>query len=104
MSATVTPTPGVGRPLTINPEAGGGLNRDPTSSGPVRLTVTQPAGVTLPAGFPTQVTLTGGRGSCAVSFPAAGYCRIPASGPAGSLGWTMVDVGVTPNTTPTPAS
>jgi len=38
--------------------------------------------------------------SVAVSFPAAGYYRIAASGPGGSKGWVTVDVGVTPDTAP----
>lgn len=100
---TDLPAPGVNASLTVNLAAeGGGLNLDPTASGPVTLTLTPPAGVAAPAGFPSSVTLTGGRGSFTVKFPKAGYYRIAATGPGGSVGWTTVDVGVTPNTTPTP--
>jgi hypothetical protein len=35
-----------------------------------------------------------------VKFPAAGYYRIEAQGPDGSVGWVTVDVGVSPDTAP----
>jgi hypothetical protein len=35
-----------------------------------------------------------------VKFAIAGYYRIKATGPDGSLGWVTVDVGVNPNTAP----
>lgn len=78
------------------------LSLDPALSGPVTLTVTPPAHVPPPAGFPGTVTLTNGRGSFVATFGTAGYYRIAATGPGGSRGWTTVDVGVTPNTVPTP--
>ena len=95
--------PGPGQSLTVHLEAsGGGLNLDPAVSGPVTLTITPPAGVAVPAGFPTTVTLTGGRGSFTTKFSTAGYYRVMAAGPGGSVGWTTIDVGVNPNTVPTP--
>jgi phospholipase C len=66
----------------------------------VSLTVIPPAGVSAPSGFPASVTMTGGKVSFQSSFSVAGYYRIEATGPNGSQGWTTVDVGVTPNTTP----
>jgi hypothetical protein len=33
-------------------------------------------------------------------FPVAGYYRLAASGPGGSVGWVTVDVGVNPDTAP----
>jgi phospholipase C len=83
--------PRAGHWLTIRLEAEtGGLTLDRALSGPVSLTLTPPAGVT--ASFPASVTLTGGRASLRVKFPAPGYYRIAAAGPAGSLGWTTVIV------------
>jgi hypothetical protein len=35
-----------------------------------------------------------------VKFATAGYYRIKATGPDGSVGWVTVDVGVNPNTAP----
>ena len=100
---TDLPAPGVNASLTVNLAAeGGGLNLDPNATRPVTLTLTPPAGVAAPAGFPGTVALTGGRGTFTVKFPTAGYYRIAATGPGGSQGWTTVDVGVTPNTLPTP--
>jgi phospholipase C len=100
---TDLPAPGVNASLTVNLAAeGGGLNLDPNATGPVTLTLTPPAGVAAPAGFPGTVALTGGRGTFTVRFPTAGYYRIAATGPGRSQGWTTVDVGVTPNTLPTP--
>ena len=94
-------SPGAGSSLTINLEAEtGGLTLDSSVSGPVDLTVTPPPGTAAPAGFPTSVALAGGRGSFQVTFKTAGYYRIAATGPGGSLGWVTVDVGVTPNTAP----
>jgi phospholipase C len=93
--------PHSGRPLTINLEAEtGGLSRDSTASGPVSLTVTPPPGVATPAGFPTSVSLSSGQANVTVTFPAAGYYRIAATGPGRSKGWVTVDVGVTPDTAP----
>ena len=42
----------------------------------------------------------GGLGSFTVKFPTAGFYRIQASGPDGSVGWVTVDVGVNDNTAP----
>jgi phospholipase C len=95
--------PGPGSPLTINLEAEtGGLSLDSSVAGPVSLTVTPPAGVPVPAGFPSSATLAGGQATISVKFPAAGYYRIAATGPGGSAGWVTVDVGVTPDTAPSP--
>jgi phospholipase C len=94
-------TPNPGTSLTINLYAEtGGLTLDSTVNGPVNLTVTPPAGVSVPSGFPATVALTGGLGSFTVKFPTAGFYRIAASGPGGSLGWVTVDVGVNDNTAP----
>jgi hypothetical protein len=41
-----------------------------------------------------------GQADITVSFPAAGYYRIAATGPGGSKGWLTLDVGVTPDTAP----
>ena len=68
----------------------GGLTLDQAASGLVTLTVTAPAGITIPAGFPVSVPLTRGRASATVRFPAAGYYRIRADGPDGSIGWTTI--------------
>ncbi|HEX4009478.1 MAG TPA: alkaline phosphatase family protein [Solirubrobacteraceae bacterium] len=67
---------------------------------PVTVTLIPPAGVSAPAGFPSAVTMTGGKATFTTTFTTPGYYRIEASGPNGSLGWTTVDVGVTPNTLP----
>jgi hypothetical protein len=48
------------------------------------------------------VNLTDGWASFATTFTQAGYYRIKAEGPNGSVGWQTVDVGVTANTLPTP--
>jgi len=66
----------------------------------VNLTVTPAPGVSPPPGFPSTVTLSGGEASFTATFPTAGYYRIAASGPGGSVGWVTVDVGVTPGTAP----
>jgi phospholipase C len=96
-----TTSPGVGKTLTVNLQANThALTLDSSASGPVSLTVIPPAGVSAPSGFPASVTMTGGKVSFQSSFAAAGYYRIEATGPNGSQGWTTVDVGVTPNTTP----
>jgi len=76
------------------------LTLDSTVNGTVNLTVTPPAGVSVPSSIPTSVTLTGGLGSFTVKFPTAGFYRIEASGPDGSVGWVTVDVGVNDNTAP----
>lgn len=91
--------PAPGRPLTLNLQANTrGLAPDPDTAGAVALTVTPPAGVGVPPGFPRSVELAGGKASVTVAFPQAGYYRIEARGPGGSLGWTTVDVGVGPDT------
>jgi phospholipase C len=90
-----------GRPVTINLEAEtGGLRLDTPVSGTVDLTVTPPPGVAAPSSFPATVALASGQATISVSFPAAGYWRIAASGPGGSRGWVTIDVGVTPDTAP----
>ena len=90
-----------GGSATINLEAeSGGLTLDPSVSGTVRLALTPPPGVAVPASFPASVTLAGGQADLTLSFPAAGYYRIAATGPGGSQGWLTLDVGVTPDTAP----
>ena len=78
----------------------GGLSLDSTVNGPVQLTVTPPSGVPVPVSFPTSATLVNGQASITAKFSTAGYYRIEAQGPHGSVGWVTVDVGVTPNTAP----
>jgi phospholipase C len=96
-------SPSPGGSLTINLDAEtGGLTLDPGAAGSVSLTVAPPPGVAAPPNFPSSVTMTGGQASFTVKFPTAGYYRIAASGPGGSKGWVTVDVGVTPNTAPSP--
>ncbi|HSZ41769.1 MAG TPA: alkaline phosphatase family protein [Trebonia sp.] len=93
--------PGVNSSLTINLEAEtGGLSLDDTVNGPVNLTLTPPSGVSVPSSFPATETLVNGQATFSVKFPAAGYYRIEAKGPNGTVGWVTVDVGVTPNTAP----
>ena len=87
--------------LTINLEAEtGGLSLDSTVTGPVRLALTPPPGVPVPPSFPASATLVNGQADIAVKFAAAGYYRIKASGPDGSVGWVTLDVGVNPDTAP----
>jgi phospholipase C len=87
--------------LTINLEAEtGGLSLDSTVTGPVRLALTPPPGVPVPPSFPTSATLVNGQADITVKFAAAGYYRIKASGPDGSVGWVTLDVGVNPDTVP----
>ena len=87
--------------LTINLEAEtGGLSLDSTVNGPVTLTLTPPPGVQAPSSFPATETLVNGQVTFSVKFPAAGYWRIKAQGPNGSLGWVTADVNVNPNTAP----
>ena len=90
-----------GGSATINLEAEtGGLTLDSSVSGTVRLALTPPPGVAAPASFPASATLAGGQADITVSFPAAGYYRIEATGPGGSRGWLTLDVDVTPDTAP----
>ena len=94
-------TPSPNSSLTINLEAEtGGLSLDTSVSGPVQLTLTPPPGVAAPASFPASATLVNGQASISVKFATAGYYRIKATGPDGSVGWVTVDVGVNPNTAP----
>jgi phospholipase C len=93
--------PGPGGTLSVDLMAeDGGLSQDTTVNGPVSLTVTPPPGVSAPPGFPGSVTMAGGLATFSVKFPDAGYYRLAASGPGGSVGWVTVDVGVTPDTAP----
>jgi phospholipase C len=93
--------PGPGKAVSINLEAETpGLSLDSGVNGPVQLSYTPPPGVSLPSDLPTSVTLSGGQANFSLTFPAAGYYRVAASGPAGSLGWVTVDVGTTPATAP----
>ena len=93
--------PGPGGTLSVDLMAeDGGLSQDTTVNGPVSLTVTPPPGVSAPPGFPSSVTMAGGLATFSVKFPDAGYYRLAASGPGGSVGWVTVDVGVTPDTAP----
>jgi len=62
--------------------------------------LTPPPGDAVPSSFPATETLADGQVTFSVKFPAAGYWRIEAQGPNGSIGWVTVDVGVTPDTAP----
>jgi hypothetical protein len=94
-------TPSVNSSLAINLEAEtGGLSLDSSVNGAVKLTVTPPSGVSVPSSFPTSATLVNGQANISVKFSTAGYYRIEAQGPNGSVGYVTVDVGVTPNTAP----
>jgi phospholipase C len=94
-------TPGANSSTTIDLMAEtGGLTLDSTLNGTVNLTVTPPSGVAVPSSIPASVTLTGGQASFAVKFSTAGFYRIEATGPNGSVGWVTVDVGVNANTAP----
>jgi hypothetical protein len=66
----------------------------------VQLTLTPPSGVPVPSSFPASATLVNGQANITVKFSTAGYYRIEAQGPNGSIGWVTVGVGVTPNTAP----
>ena len=96
-----TYAPGSGAKLTVNLQVNTpALTPDSSTSGSVSLKQIPPAGVPAPAGFPATMTISGGKASFTTSFSQAGYYRIEATGPDGSLGFTTVDVGVNPNTLP----
>lgn len=93
--------PAPGKPVSIGLMAETpGLSLDSAANGPVQLSYTPPPGVTAPAGNPTTVTMSGGQANFTLTFPTAGYYRVAATGPNGSLGWATVDVGTTPATAP----
>lgn len=93
--------PAPGKPVSIGLMAETpGLSLDPNANGPVQLSYTPPPGVAAPAGNPTTVTMTGGQANFTLTFPTAGYYRVAATGPNGSLGWATIDVGTTPATAP----
>ncbi|MGI5509065.1 alkaline phosphatase family protein [Streptomyces sp. CA-106131] len=97
------PIPKLNSKATFYLEANGsGLSLDSAANGPVTLTITPPRGVAVPANFPSTVNLTDGWASFVTTFTQAGYYRIKAEGPNGSVGWQTVDVGVNANTLPTP--
>jgi phospholipase C len=52
------------------------------------------------SGHGCHSTLVNGQAGISVKFAMAGYYRIKATGPDGSVGWMTVDVGVNPNTAP----
>src|SRR5215469_3016520 len=93
--------PGPGEPVSISLWAETpGLSLDTGVSGAVRLSVTPPRGVAVPAAVPASVSLSGGQANFTLVFPIAGYYRVAAIGPDGSVGWATVDVGTTPATAP----
>jgi phospholipase C len=93
--------PAPGKPVSIGLMAETrGLSLDSTANGPVELSYTAPPGVTAPTGNPTTVTMIDGQANLTLTFPTAGYYRVHATGPNGSLGWATVDVGTTPSTAP----
>ena len=69
-----------------------GVVQDPIS-GPISLTAASPQGAQAPS-MPATVDLAGGAATFSVTFPSAGYYRITASGPNGSLGWVTIGSGV----------
>ena len=69
-----------------------GLSLSAGLSGPLSLSLHTPKGVTQPASFPARTQLTGGRAMIRVRFTKAGYYRIAAAGPDGSVGWTTIVV------------
>ncbi len=73
-----------------------GLALDSSLSGVVTLRVTGPTGVTDP--LPSSVALVRGVAHVPIAPAAAGYYRITATGPAGSLGEITLDIGVSPDT------
>jgi phospholipase C len=95
--STYSPNPGATLTvnLLVNTPA---LTLDSSASGSVSLKLIPPAGVSAPSGFPATVTISGGMASFTTSFSKAGYYRIEAKGPDGSVGFTTVDVGVNANT------
>ncbi|HUC23596.1 MAG TPA: hypothetical protein VMA73_12885 [Streptosporangiaceae bacterium] len=96
-----TNSPSPGATLTVNLQVNTpGLTLDASASGSVALKLIPPAGAAAPSGFPATVTISGGKASFTTSLPKAGYYRIEANGPDGSLGFTTVDVGVNPDTLP----
>jgi hypothetical protein len=100
-AVTAAGAPGVNSSLTINLEAEtGGLSLDTSVNGPVTLTLIPPPGDCVPSSFPATETLAGGQVTFSVKFPSAGYWRIKAQGPGGSLGYVTVDLGVNPDTAP----
>ena len=88
------------RTVTHHRRTGDGIDTRIIVNGPVTLTLTAPPGVQAPSSFPASATLAGGQATLSVKFPAAGYWRIAAHGPNGSLGWVTVDVSVNPDTAP----
>ncbi|MEU6649742.1 hypothetical protein ABZ904_09915 [Streptomyces sp. NPDC046900] len=97
------PIPKLNSKATFYLEANGsGLSLDSAAKGPVTLTITPPGAVAVPANFPSTVNLTDGWASFVTTFTRAGYYRIKAEGPNGSVGRQTVDVGVHANTLPTP--
>jgi phospholipase C len=69
-----------------------GLSLSAGLSGPLSLSLHTPKGVAQPASFPARTQLTGGRAMIRVRFTKAGYYRIAAAGPDGSVGWTTIVV------------
>jgi phospholipase C len=93
--------PAAGKSVSVNLEAETpGLSLDSSVNGAVQLSYTAPPGVTAPASNPATVTMTAGQANFTLTFPKAGYYRVAATGPNGSLGWATVDVGTTPATAP----
>lgn len=88
-----------GTPFSINVLATDpALNRATGVNGPVTISAVSPPGAAPVAGLPATVDLSSGTGSVNVTFPAAGYYRLTATGPNGSKGWVTIGAGVTPLT------
>ena len=94
LSYTASP----GKQITVNMLANdAGLDQDTSLSEQVNLTVTGPSGAPA-ATMPSTVQVSGGAASFTAKFPTAGYWRVEASGPDGSLGWVTFAVGTNANT------
>ena len=95
-SLTYTARPG--STITVNLLANdAGLDQDSSLDEPVSLTATGPPNAAA-ATVPGSVQVSGGAASFKARFPTAGYWRIKATGPDGSLGWVTFAVGTNAET------
>ncbi|MBO0708098.1 MAG: hypothetical protein J2P44_07010, partial [Candidatus Dormibacteraeota bacterium] len=95
-STSTTYSTSPGRAFTVNILANDpALDLDTSLSGPVTVTAVGPSGAPPVSGLPATVNLSSGTASFTVTFPTAGYYRLSASGPDGSLGWVTIGAGVT---------
>ena len=98
-ASTTTYSTNPGTPFTVHVLATDpALDPAPATTGPVTITAVGPPGAPAVSGLPATVNLASGTGSFSVTFPTAGYYRLTASGPNGSMGWVTIGAGVTPLT------